>query len=69
MAEHVVANRLLRRRSYRRYCDAGPGHAMAFVHVLMDGATISDKHGGSSGSHRDASAILRLDGKTQRTAS
>ncbi|MGR7027636.1 hypothetical protein [Geodermatophilus sp. URMC 62] len=42
---------------------------MAFVHVLENGATISDKHVGSSGSHRDASAILRLDGKTHRTAS
>ena len=38
----------------------GRGHAMAFVHVVKNGATISDKHVGTTGSHRDASAELRL---------
>lgn len=47
----------------------GRGHAMAFVHVLENGAAISDKHVGSSSSHRDESAVLRLDGKAQRTTS
>lgn len=41
----------------------GHGHAMALVHVIKNGAQISDKHVGSSGSHRDESDMLRLDGK------
>ncbi len=41
----------------------GRGHAMAIVHVIKNGAQISDKHVGSAGSHRDESATLRLDGK------
>lgn len=40
----------------------GRGHAMALVHVIKNGAQISDKHVGSSGSHRDESDILRLGG-------
>lgn len=44
----------------------GHGHAMALVHVIKNGAQISDKHVGSSGSHRDESNILRLDGKDKR---
>jgi hypothetical protein len=46
----------------------GRGHAMAFVHVLKQGPTISDKHVGSTGSHRDESNTLRLDGKAKRTS-
>ena len=46
----------------------GRGHAMALFHVLKNGAAISDKHVGSSSSHRDDSAILRLDGIAKRTA-
>jgi hypothetical protein len=42
----------------------GHGHAMAIVHVIKNGAKISDKHVGSSGVHRDASDTLKLDGKT-----
>ena len=41
----------------------GRGHAMAFYGVLKNGATIDDQHVGTTGTHRDASAILRLDGK------
>lgn len=41
----------------------GHGHAMALVHVIKNGATISDKHVGSDGVHRDDSNTLRLDGK------
>ena len=44
----------------------GRGHAMAFVHVLKNGPTISDKHVGSTGSHRDESTVLHLDGKANR---
>jgi hypothetical protein len=41
----------------------GRGHAMAVVHVIKNGARISDKHVGSDGVHRDASNTLRLEGK------
>lgn len=44
----------------------GRGHAMALFGVLKNGATISDKHVGSSGSHRDESTELRLDGIANR---
>ena len=44
----------------------GRGHAMAFFHVLTNGATISDKHVGTTGSHRDDSTELHLDGITAR---
>lgn len=40
---------------------------MAFVHVIKNGAIIGDKHVGSSGSHRDESNVLRLDGKAHRS--
>jgi hypothetical protein len=46
----------------------GRGHAMAIVHVVKNGAEISDKHVGSSGSHRDPSTTLWLDGKATRQA-
>ena len=44
----------------------GHGHAMAMVHVIKNGAQISDKHVGSSGSHRDESDTLRLNGQKKR---
>ena len=43
----------------------GHGHAMALVHVIKHGATISDKHVSSDGVHRDESNTLRLDGKNK----
>lgn len=46
--------------------DLGRGHAMALVHVIKNGATISDKHVDSTGVHRDESTTLRLDGKDKR---
>ena len=46
--------------------DLGHGHAMALVHVIKNGATISDKHVGSGGTHADASDTLRLDGIKNR---
>jgi hypothetical protein len=44
----------------------GRGHAMALVHVVKNGAKISDKHVGGTGSHRDDSDTLWLDGKATR---
>ena len=44
----------------------GRGHAMAIVHVIKNGPGIADKHVGTTGSHRDESNILRLDGKAHR---
>jgi hypothetical protein len=44
----------------------GHGHAMALAHVIKNGTQISDKHVGSSGSHRDETDMLRLDGKENR---
>jgi hypothetical protein len=46
----------------------GRGHAMALVHVLKNGATISRKHVGSTGSHRDGSDTLWLDGVATKPA-
>ena len=42
--------------------DLGRGHAMALVHVIKNGAQITEKHVGSDGVHRDESSTLRLDG-------
>lgn len=47
----------------------GRGHAMALFSVLKNGSTISDKHVGTTGSHRDESTELRLDGKAARAGS
>lgn len=47
----------------------GRGHAMAFFHVLKNGPTISEKHVGTTGSHRDASTELQLDGMATRADS
>ncbi|GAA4590122.1 DUF4287 domain-containing protein [Planotetraspora phitsanulokensis] len=44
----------------------GRGHAMALVHVIKKGAKIDSKHVGTSGSHRDESDTLWLDGKHNR---
>ena len=44
----------------------GRGHAMALVHVVKNGPGISDKHVGSTGTHRDESDVLRLDGLARR---
>lgn len=42
--------------------ELGHGHAMALVHVIKHGSQINDKHVGTSGTHRDESITLRLDG-------
>lgn len=44
----------------------GRGHAMALAHVVRNGPTISEKHVGTDGSHRDESTLLRLDGIANR---
>lgn len=47
--------------------DLGRGHGMALVHVIKNGPGISDTHVGTTGTHRDESAVLRLDGVAART--
>lgn len=49
--------------------DLGRGHAMALAHVIRNGPRISSKHVGSTGSHRDASDELWLDGSATRPTS
>jgi hypothetical protein len=44
----------------------GRGHAMALVHVIRNGPKIDAKHVGSTGTHRDDSDMLWLDGKAAR---
>lgn len=46
--------------------DLGRGHGMALVHVIKNGPGINDKHVGTTGAHRDESAVLRLDGVAVR---
>lgn len=46
--------------------DLGRGHGMALVHVIKKGPQIDAKHVGSTGSHRDESDTLWLDGKATR---
>ena len=46
----------------------GRGHAMALVHVIKKGPTISTKHVGTDGVHRDESDELWLDGKATNPA-
>ncbi len=46
----------------------GRGHGMALVHVIQKGPQISAKHVDSTGSHRDESDTLWLDGKASRPA-
>jgi len=42
--------------------DLGRGHGMALVHVIKNGAKIDAKHVGTTGTHRDESDTLWLDG-------
>jgi Domain of unknown function (DUF4287) len=46
--------------------DLGRGHAMALVHVVRNGTGISAKHVGTTGTHRDETDELRLDGIANR---
>lgn len=49
--------------------ELGRGHAMALFHVLKNGPTISEKHVGTDGVHRDESVELWLDGKATKPGS
>lgn len=42
--------------------DLGRGHGMAMVHVIKRGPQIDAKHVGGTGTHRDDSDMLWLDG-------
>ncbi|MDN4595674.1 DUF4287 domain-containing protein [Leifsonia virtsii] len=44
----------------------GRGHGMALVHVITKGPTISSKHVGTDGVHRDESETLWLDGQATK---
>jgi len=44
----------------------GHGHAMALVHVIKHGTKLDSKHVGSTGTHRDETDELRLDGIAKR---
>ncbi len=44
----------------------GRGHGMAMVHVIKKGPHIDMKHVGTTGSHRDDSDTLWLDGKATK---
>src|SRR4051794_26930179 len=44
----------------------GHGRANAMSHVIRNGPGIGDKHVGTTGSHRDESNTLRLDGIANR---
>jgi hypothetical protein len=44
----------------------GHGHAMALVHVIKNGPQLDNKHVGSTGSHRDESDTLWLEGKASK---
>lgn len=46
--------------------DLGRGHGMALYHVLKNGTEISGKHVGGTGTHRDESTTLRIDGLANR---
>ncbi|MCC3274419.1 MULTISPECIES: DUF4287 domain-containing protein [unclassified Arthrobacter] len=46
----------------------GRGHGMAIVHVIKNGAEIGTKHVGTTGTHRDESETLWLDGKATKPA-
>lgn len=44
----------------------GRGHGMALVHVITKGPEIDAKHVGATGSHRDDSDTLWLDGRATK---
>ncbi|MBD8467967.1 DUF4287 domain-containing protein [Plantibacter sp. CFBP 8798] len=48
--------------------ELGRGHGMALVHVIKNGPTISEKHVGTDGVHRDESTELWLDGAATKPA-
>lgn len=49
--------------------DLDRGHGIALVHVIQKGPTISSKHVGTDGVHRDETDTLWLDGAATRPTS
>ncbi len=45
----------------------GRGHAMAIVHIIKNGAEISEKHVNTGSTHSDPSKMLDLKGKKNRS--
>lgn len=45
--------------------DLGRGHGMAIVHIIKHGEEISEKHVGSTGTHKDPSSKLNLEGRKE----
>lgn len=48
--------------------ELGRGHGMAMVHVIKNGPKIDAKHVGTTGTHRDESDTLWLDGIATKPA-
>jgi len=48
--------------------ELGRGHGMALVHVIRNGPEIDPKFVDTTGTHRDESALLWLDGKATKPA-
>ncbi len=48
--------------------ELGRGHGMALVHVIKNGPKIDSKFVGTTGTHRDESDLLWLDGKASNPA-
>ncbi|WP_421951865.1 DUF4287 domain-containing protein [Pelagibacterium sp.] len=48
--------------------DLGRGHGMALVQVIKNGPGIGSKHVGTTGTHRDESDTLWLDGAASKPA-
>lgn len=46
--------------------ELGRGHGMALVHVIKNGPRIDAKFVGTTGTHRDDSELLWLDGKATK---
>ena len=46
----------------------GRGHAMSIVYIIQKGTTISEKHVGTDGVHRDESVELWIDGAASKPA-
>jgi hypothetical protein len=44
----------------------GRGHAMSIVYIIQKGTTISEKHVGTDGVHRDESVELWIDGAASK---
>lgn len=66
-AEGVKAGEIL--AGLKADYDLGRGHGMALVRVIKHGPQIDAKHVGRTGTHRDKSAMLWLDGAATKPRS